>query len=36
VLGSGEITVALNVTAHAFSKSAKDKIEAAGGTTRQV
>jgi len=33
VLGSGEITVALNVTAHAFSKSAKDKIEAAGGTT---
>jgi large subunit ribosomal protein L15 len=33
VLGSGEITVAVNVTAHAFSKSAKDKIEAAGGTT---
>jgi large subunit ribosomal protein L15 len=36
VLGSGDITVAVNVTAHAFSKSAKDKIEAAGGTTRQV
>jgi large subunit ribosomal protein L15 len=33
VLGSGEITVAVNVTAHAFSQSAKDKIEAAGGTT---
>jgi large subunit ribosomal protein L15 len=33
VLGSGEITVAVNVTAHAFSRSAKDKIEAAGGTT---
>ena len=32
VLGSGEITVAVNVTADAWSKSAKDKIEAAGGT----
>jgi large subunit ribosomal protein L15 len=36
VLGSGEITVAVNVTAHAFSQSAKDKIEAAGGTATQV
>jgi len=32
VLGSGEITVAVNVTANAFSASAKDKIEAAGGS----
>ena len=32
VLGSGEITVAVNVTANAFSGSAKEKIEAAGGT----
>lgn len=32
VLGSGEITVAVNVTADAVSASAKDKIEAAGGT----
>ena len=31
VLGNGEITVALEVSAHAFSKSAIAKIEAAGG-----
>ena len=33
VLGSGEIGVAVNVTADAFSKSAVEKIAAAGGTT---
>ena len=32
VLGTGEITSAVQVTAHAFSASAKDKIEAAGGS----
>ena len=32
VLGSGEITAAVNVTANAFSESAKQKIEAAGGS----
>ena len=32
VLGSGEITVAVNVTANAFSGTAKQKIEAAGGS----
>lgn len=32
ILGSGEITVALNVTADTFSASAKSKIEAAGGS----
>ena len=32
VLGDGEISVAVNVTAHKFSASAKEKIEAAGGT----
>jgi large subunit ribosomal protein L15 len=32
LLGTGEITVALNVKAAAFSKSARTKIEAAGGT----
>jgi large subunit ribosomal protein L15 len=32
VLGQGDITVAVQVTAHAFSASAKEKIEAAGGT----
>jgi large subunit ribosomal protein L15 len=31
VLGSGEITKKLTVSAHAFSASAKSKIEAAGG-----
>ena len=31
VLGRGEITAALNVTADAFSKSAIEKIEKAGG-----
>ena len=31
VLGNGELTAVLNVTAHAFSKSAVSKIEAAGG-----
>ena len=33
VLGSGDISVAVNVTADAFSKSAVEKIAAAGGTT---
>lgn len=32
VLGSGDLTVALNVEAHGFSESAKQKIESAGGT----
>ena len=32
VLGQGEITKKLNVTAHAFSATAREKIEAAGGT----
>jgi large subunit ribosomal protein L15 len=33
VLGSGEAGAALQVSAHAFSASAKDKIAAAGGST---
>jgi large subunit ribosomal protein L15 len=32
VLGAGELSVALRVSAHAVSASAKSKIEAAGGT----
>lgn len=32
VLGTGQISVAVQVTAEAFSASAKEKIEAAGGT----
>jgi large subunit ribosomal protein L15 len=36
VLGSGDVSVALQVSAHAFSATAKDKISAAGGTTTQL
>jgi large subunit ribosomal protein L15 len=32
ILGSGELTKALTVIAHGFSQTAKEKIEAAGGT----
>ena len=32
ILGGGDVTSALNVSAHAFSKTARGKIEAAGGT----
>jgi large subunit ribosomal protein L15 len=34
ILGDGEISVALNVTASAFTVSAKAKIEAAGGSCK--
>jgi len=33
ILGDGDLKVALTVKAHAFSKSAQEKITAAGGTT---
>ena len=36
VLGRGEINVNLKVSAHKFTKSAKEKIETAGGTTQAV
>ena len=36
VLGSGDISVAVQVRAHAFSGSAKEKIEAAGGSATVV
>jgi large subunit ribosomal protein L15 len=36
VLGGGELSVALQVSAHAFSASAKDKIAAAGGTATEL
>jgi large subunit ribosomal protein L15 len=36
VLGGGELGVALQVSAHAFSASARDKITAAGGTVTQL
>jgi large subunit ribosomal protein L15 len=36
VLGEGELTKKLSVTAHSFSKSAVEKIEAAGGTVTRL
>jgi large subunit ribosomal protein L15 len=36
VLGSGDLSVAVQVSAHAFSASAKEKIAAAGGTATEV
>lgn len=36
VLGTGEVSVKLDVTVHRFSGSAKDKIVAAGGTATQL
>jgi large subunit ribosomal protein L15 len=36
VLGNGELSVALQVSAHAFSASARDKIVAAGGSTTEL
>ena len=36
VLGEGELTKKLSVTAHSFSRSAVEKIEAAGGTVTRL
>ena len=36
ILGDGDIAVALTVKAHRFSKSARSKIEAAGGTAETL
>ena len=36
ILGKGELTKGLTVHAHAFSASARERIEAAGGTARTV
>ena len=36
VLGHGDIDVAVSVSAHAFSETAKAKIAAAGGSTTEV
>jgi large subunit ribosomal protein L15 len=36
VLGTGEISTALQVSAHAFSGSAKEKIAAAGGSANEL
>jgi len=36
VLGDGELSATMKVTANAFSKSARSKIEAAGGTCEEL
>lgn len=36
VLGTGEVSVALDVSAHKFSASAKEKITAAGGSVTEL
>ena len=36
ILGSGDVGVALQVKAHAFSGTAREKINAAGGSTTQL
>ena len=36
ILGTGEVSAALQVSAHAFSTSAKEKITAAGGSTTEL
>jgi large subunit ribosomal protein L15 len=36
VLGAGDIAVPVQVSAHAFSASAKEKIAAAGGSTTEI
>lgn len=36
VLGDGDVTVAVQVSAHKFSASARSKLEAAGGSAEQI
>ncbi|MDP2036656.1 MAG: 50S ribosomal protein L15 [Ignavibacteria bacterium] len=36
ILGNGELSAKLNVEAHKFSASAKEKIESIGGTTKEI
>ena len=36
VLGDGDLSVKLDVTAHAFSKSAAEKLTAAGGSATKL
>lgn len=36
ILGSGEVSKAFKISAHRFTKSAKEKIEKAGGTATQI
>jgi large subunit ribosomal protein L15 len=36
ILGNGDVTKKLNISAHRFTKSAKEKIEKAGGTATEI
>ena len=36
ILGTGEVSKALKISAHRFTKTAKDKIEKAGGTATVI
>lgn len=36
ILGNGEVTKALKISAHRFTKTAKDKIERAGGNITEI
>jgi large subunit ribosomal protein L15 len=36
ILGTGEVTKSLNISAHRFTKTAKDKIEKAGGSATVI
>src|SRR5437667_7294106 len=36
ILGNGEISKKLNISAHRFTKTAKEKIEKAGGTATEI
>jgi large subunit ribosomal protein L15 len=36
ILGNGDVTKALNISAHRFTKTAKDKIEKAGGSITEI
>jgi len=36
ILGNGELKAKIDIEAHAFSKSAKEKIEAVGGTIKEI
>jgi len=36
LLGTGSISRKVNITAHAFSQSAREKVEAAGGSVQEL
>ena len=36
ILGNGEVSKALKISAHRFTKTAKDKIEKAGGSITEI